>query len=57
MASKPYSPPPAPDAPRPPAPPDAIARHSTKTPANLKEQGQQGNTWQNTTHQGYVQDR
>lgn len=26
-------------------------------PGNLKEQGQQGNTKQNTTHQGYQQDR
>ncbi|MGF7177204.1 hypothetical protein [Azospirillum doebereinerae] len=26
-------------------------------PANTKEQGQQGNTRQNTTHQGYQQDR
>ncbi len=26
-------------------------------PANLKEQGQPGNTRQNTTHQGYQQDR
>jgi hypothetical protein len=26
-------------------------------PGNLKEQGQQGNTFQNTHHQGYQQDR
>jgi hypothetical protein len=24
---------------------------------NLKQQGRQGNTWQNTHHQGYQQDR
>jgi hypothetical protein len=27
------------------------------TPANLKEQDRQGNIKQNTTHQGYQQDR
>ena len=25
--------------------------------ANAREQGRQGNTWQNTHHQGYQQDR
>lgn len=30
---------------------------SREVPANLKEQDRQGNTKQNTTHQGYQQDR
>ncbi|HYZ62780.1 MAG TPA: hypothetical protein VE650_10035 [Acetobacteraceae bacterium] len=31
--------------------------HAGKAPANPGEQGQQGNTKQNTTNQGYQQDR
>ena len=31
--------------------------HRSKAPDNLAEQGQQGNTKQNTTNQGYQQDR
>ena len=40
----------APEAPKDTAPHKSI-------PQNLEQQGQQGNTKQNTTHQGYQQDR
>lgn len=39
------------------SPDDAGARGNREVPANLKEQDRQGNTKQNTTHQGYQQDR
>ncbi len=60
MATKP---PPVPPANRsnkgpgasPETPKDTTAHHAA--PENLKEQGRQGNIAQNTTHQGYQQDR
>ena len=40
------------------APPAANdAKAGDKAPGNLKEQDRQGNIAQNTTHQGYQQDR
>jgi hypothetical protein len=36
---------------------DMAARENRKVPENLAEQDRQGNTKQNTTHQGYQQDR
>jgi len=41
---------------------DPVLDHQAKTddrspPSNLKEQDRQGNIKQNTTHQGYQQDR
>jgi hypothetical protein len=55
-------PPPVPPANRSPKGPGDAAEPDTDTtrggrPANLKEQGQQGNTAQNTHHQGHQQDR
>jgi hypothetical protein len=36
---------------------EATVSGSRSTPSNLKEQDRQGNIKQNTTHQGYQQDR
>ena len=33
------------------------AKGKAPVPENLEQQDQQGNTWQNTHHQGYQQDR
>ncbi len=37
--------------------PDPKQQQAETTPENTKQQGRQGNIHQNTTHQGYQQDR
>ena len=38
-------------------PTSSDTKRGDEVPANLKEQGRQGNIKQNTTHQGHQQDR
>ena len=40
-----------------PQPSQKEAKDNARREANLEQQGQQGNVKQNTTHQGYQQDR
>lgn len=38
-------------------PPDEAKKNAESTKRDPEQQGRQGNTWQNTHHQGYQQDR
>ena len=40
-----------------PLPPDEAKKNAESTKRDPEQQGRQGNTWQNTHHQGYQQDR
>jgi hypothetical protein len=62
MTSRPPAVPPANRSPKGPGdqsetPGSSDAKGGDQAPENLKEQGRQGNIKQNTTHQGYQQDR
>jgi hypothetical protein len=61
MTSRPPPVPPANRSPKGPGdqtePPASSEEGADQAPENLKEQGRQGNIKQNTTHQGYQQDR
>lgn len=59
MTHRPPPVPPANQSPKGPggAPQPDLDNTRSGRPSNLKEQGQQGNTNQNTHHQGYQQDR